>query len=355
MNKTFTNFRAAVDSFPLGEKYVGLLKPGRYSGFDTLTTRGALDISIGHSGKLKKTGTDNNYAPNYGALMFSTGTIYHSDEVVQLQVQGNSGNPSPRIDFVIAENSYQEIQGGTPVIFSIIQGAMGGTEPVLSNPAKQVHVGTIKIVANGYLYTDITYTPKVAPLLGDVTYNEFSTMINQYVNIPVADETKRGIARTGTQVEVNDGIEALAYVTPKTLHSKKATQTKEGIVRMATDTEILEGSATNLPVSAKQFRGKDRKVDLTADYILKPEDIGVVFINKGAGLIEISVPPSLGENVFFGFLAMNGNIKLKTVSGNVSISAQANKLLQTNGLNTGMLLESVGTDAYILIGNLKNS
>lgn len=354
MNKTFTNFRDPVDSFPLGEKYIGILKPGRYSGLDSMITRGALDISIKNTNKVRKTGPDNNYAPRHGALIFGTGIIYHREDDVQLKVNSNSGNGNIRIDYVIAENTYQEIAGGTPVIFSIIEGPPDGTKPVLSNPAKQIHIGTIKIAGNGYIFTDLTYVPAMAPMIGDLTFEEITTIINNSFNIPDATVEVKGISRIATQEEVNEGANDKALVTSKSLHSKKATQTTEGISRMATDSEILDGTAQNLNVSAKQFRGKDRKVDLNANYTLKASDVGVVFINKGAGMIDISVPPGLGDNVFFGFIAMNGNIKVKTISGSVTISAQANKLLQTNGLNTGMLLESVGTDSYILMGNLKN-
>lgn len=350
--KTFTNFRASVDSFPLGEKHIGIFKPGRYNGFDKMITRGALDITINHSGKVRKTKTNNTYANAHGVLLFGTGTIFHSDEDVQLQVQSNTGNPNIRIDYVIAENSYQEIAGGTPVIFSIITGPADGTLPVLSNPAKQVHIGVITLNANGYLYTDLVYKPVLAPILGDVTYNEFVTMINEYVDIPDADGNTKGIVQTATQAEVEAGSEAIKYVTPKGLHNKKATKTKEGIIRVATRSEIITGDAENLAVSAKDIRGKDNKESLDLSYTITANDLGKIFLGNGLATITITVPTGLPENFWFGCIAVGSNIKI--IGSGTTIKVQSGKVAETKSLNSSILVESVSANDYVVLGNLKS-
>ena len=42
--KIFTKYRDKVESFPLGEENIGILKPGRYTGFDLLSFSGTLII-----------------------------------------------------------------------------------------------------------------------------------------------------------------------------------------------------------------------------------------------------------------------------------------------------------------------
>lgn len=352
--KLFTTFKAAVDSFPQGEQNVGLLKPGRYSGFDNIITRGALDISITHSGLIKKTGKDNNYAPNFGALMFGTGLILHDDDHIELTIASNSGNASPRVDYIIAENTYQEVQGGTPIIYSVIQGPAGGGEPTLPNPQKQVLIGRIIIAANGYLFTNLTYEPSRTPLPGDLTYAALTTIINQVVNIPVADTTKKGISERATQVEVNDGADDERYITPKGLHNKKATQTTEGIVRMATDVEVINGDEENVAVSAKQFRGKGNKVSLSSNYVLTKNDNGKIFVGNGSTQIVVTVPIGLGTNFHAGFIWGSSSIKLVAGSG-VALKVFAGKLMEIKDQSTPILLEAdTSENSYFVMGNLKS-
>lgn len=352
--KLFTTFKAAVDSFPQGEQNVGLLKPGRYSGFDNIITRGALDISITHSGLVKKTGKDNNYAPNFGALMFGTGSILHDDDHVELTIASNSGNVNPRTDYIIAENTYQEVQGGTPIIYSVIQGPSNGDEPTLPNPQKQVLIGKVIITANGYLFTNLIYEPAKTPLPGDLTYAALTTIINQVVNIPVADTTKKGISERATQLEVNDGTDDERHVTSKGLHNKKATQTTEGIVRMATDAEVRDGEAENLAISAKQFRGKGNKVTLTSNYVLTSNDNGKIFVGNGSTQIVITVPTGLGVNFHAGFIWGSSSIKLVAGSG-VTLKVVAGRLMEIKDQSTPMLLEAdTSENSYFVMGNLKS-
>ena len=353
--KLFTTYRAPVDSFPVGEQNVGLLKPGRYNGFDTMITRGALDISIVHNSVIKKTQKDNTYSPNYGAILFGSGLILHDEDEIPLKVDSNSGNGNQRIDYVVVENTYQEISGGTPPIYSIIKGPSNGTEPTLSNPAKQVLIGKIYIIANGYLYTDLTYVPERVPLIGDMTYNMLTAIINNAVSVPNADTTRRGIVQQSTQVEVNEGTNNDKYVTPQGLHSKKASTVAEGIAQFASDTEMVEGNAANRMISAKQFRGNDRKKPLTSSYTLKASDVGTVFIGMATSTIEIYIPAGLPENIWWGFISVTCNIKINSSGGGVSVIAAPNKVAETKSLNSSILVESVSQNTYVVLGSLKNA
>ena len=353
--KLFTTYRAPVDSYPLGEQNIGLLKPGRYSGYDLMITRGALDISIKHSGTVRKTGKDNNYAPLYGAILFGSGIILHDEDNINLVVDSNSGNANVRTDFVIVENTYQEISGGTPPIYSIIKGPSDGTLPILPNPSKQILIGRIYIEGNGYLFTNLTYVPERAPLPGDITYQSIIQIVTQSINIPNASTTQRGIVQQSTQDEVNTGTEDTKYITPKGLHNKKADQNSEGIIRVAKDSEIIAGDATNLAINAKQFRGKDRKVSLDTSYTLKNEDVGKIFLGMGSSTIDIYIPNNLdfNSNLWWGFISVNCNIRISDSGGGVTLLKPAGKLAETKGLNCTMLLESLGSNKYVVAGTLK--
>lgn len=351
--KFFTNFKAAVDSFPLGEQKTGFMKPGRYNGYDTMSTNGALNIIITHSGLLKKTGKDNNFLPNFGALMFPTGQILHDEDQIPLVIDGNSGNNNVRTDLIIVEHTYQEVSGGTPVSYSVIKGPNNGTVPTLTNPQKQVLIGKVTITPNGYLFTDITYIPELSPLPGDITYNVLTQYINQVVNIPIADESTLGISRRAGLSEVIVGLNDTAHVTPLKLHNKIASTTERGLVQRATDTEVLNGDEDTKYVTSKQLRGKGLKVALTGNYTLNANDHGKIFINNSGNLISITVPTGLGTNVHFGFIAGLNNISIVGNSG-VVIRLPSNKLAETKGLNTAILLESNSVaNEYFLLGSLK--
>ena len=64
-SKVFTQFRDPVNSYPLGEMNLGVFRPGRYSGFDTMTGS-SLSINITHSGRIKKS------SPTVGGVITET-------------------------------------------------------------------------------------------------------------------------------------------------------------------------------------------------------------------------------------------------------------------------------------------
>lgn len=355
MKKFFTNFRAAVDSFPLGEQKTGFMKPGRYNGYDKIETNGALNITIGHLGILKKTGVDNQFMPNFGAIMFPSGQILHDDDqAINLVIESNSGNGNKRYDLVIAEHTYQQVSGGTPVYYSIVKGPSNGTIPVLPNPQKQVLIGIVEINANGFQYSDLKYTPERAPLPGDLSYQVLSTYINQVVNIPDANETQKGISARATQTQTNLGQDDERHITPLKLENKRANETSFGLVIKSTDNDILIGDNDSKYVTPRQVRGKGLKVSLTANYTLTPQDHGKIFINNSGNPITITVPTGLGTNVHFGFISALNNIMIAGTTG-VTIKTPPNKLPETKSLNVSMLLESNSVqNEYFLLGSLKN-
>jgi hypothetical protein len=242
--KIFTTFRAAVESFPLGEQNVGLFKPGRYSGFDTMdqSLSGGLSIEISHSGAINKTQSDGNQAPSYGSILMPTGIIIHDDETLNFNIQSNAGNLNPRIDWLICENEYQAVEGGTPAFYSIIQGPGDGTPPVIPDPTKQILLGTITIEPGSSSYTGLTYTPSLANLPGDLTYEQLTNIINNVVVFPDATNTLKGIAMLATFAELEAGVITNKIVTPFILGQLIANETRKGLSRKASNADINTGT-----------------------------------------------------------------------------------------------------------------
>lgn len=242
--KIFTTFRAAVESFPLGEQNVGLFKPGRYSGFDVMeqSLSGGLSIEIKHSGTINKTQNDGNQAPAYGSILMPTGIIIHDDETLKFNVQSNTGNLNQRIDWLICENEYQAVEGGTPAFYSIIQGPNDGTEPVIPDTTKQILIGKLKIEAGSSSYTGLTYEPSIANLPGDLTYQQLTNIINNVVVFPDATNTIKGIAMLATFAELEAGVITNKIVTPYTLAQLLANETRKGLSRKASSADISAGT-----------------------------------------------------------------------------------------------------------------
>lgn len=163
----FTNYRSAVESFPLGQQKIGLLKPGRYNGFDTLTNLGSNQYRLSHSGShVRKTNIDNEAENTFGAIIMPNGIIIHEDEHVDLTILGGGSNTTVR-SLIICQLDYAQVVGGVPAQYSVIQGT-DASIPTLTNPAKQVAIGVVTI-RNTVSITNVIYEPIPAPLPGDLT------------------------------------------------------------------------------------------------------------------------------------------------------------------------------------------
>lgn len=357
--KQFTTFRQAIESFPLGERNVGILKPGRYNGFDSVSSLGGLDIEIGHLGlvpKTDKTGTPDN---NFGAIMMPTGIVIHETGRPRLTINTNSGNNNLRVDLVICEHEYQPVQGGTPAIYSIIQGPIDGGTPTLPNPEKQIIIGRIKVQPNGYQFSDISYEVEMTPLPGDLTYIKLSQLITQSFTVPDATINEKGKAALATQDEVLSGSVSNKIVTPLTLKGLTANEDRRGLSEVATNQEVLAGLDDERYITPKKLKANLMALSLKKEYIesdrtLTAEDNGKVLVSSGSGgQINIIVPPNLPNDYHVGMVWNTRSIRVQGGPG-VNIHKPTNKLPEISTQFCGILLESSGDSVnYFLLGNLK--
>lgn len=191
--KVFTQFRAPVNSYPLGEMNVGPLAPGRYSGFDIMTGT-TLSINIGHSNRIKKSSPSVGGVISeivFGALLMPNGCTIHVEDTgesdgLDFNIDSNTGNANPRYDLVVCEHEYIQTAGGVAPLFFIQKGANDGLVPALAIPKKQVIIGIIKSEPNGNSFAQLTYTKSAVPNLGDSTIQEIlnvlgiPTMFNEF-------------------------------------------------------------------------------------------------------------------------------------------------------------------------------
>ncbi len=240
----FTTYRAPVNSFPTGQRDIGMHKAGRYSGFDLLQSGGALNLILSHTDKVSKTSSTNTTMPVFGSILFKSGIVAHVEDNINLVIETNSGNTMDRNDIIIAENIYQETQGGTPITFSIVKGPINSASiPTVPNPSTQIVLGVLKIAANGFQFSDITYTPSYPALPGDMTYEVLATIINSTVAVPPASTTVEGKTRYATPTEAKAKVLGNAALTPSSLADYQATTTFTGLVRRATSANINGGTS----------------------------------------------------------------------------------------------------------------
>jgi hypothetical protein len=360
MQKQFTTFKSNVESFPLGERLIGLLKPGRYHGYDTMNTLGGLNIRLQHTGTVTKTFKDNSFSNNYGMSIFSTGIVFYDDGVVNLTIATNSGNGNKRTDLIIAENTYQEVQGGTPVSYSIIQGASDGSIPSLPNPSTQILIGKMEILPNGFQFSDLTWLPERPPLPGDLSYTQLIAYINQNVTIPDATTTVKGKARLATSPEVIAGTNTDAIVVPSTLASLTSTEIRRGLSRKATQAEVIGGTNNDAFVTPADMQAALPLVNglkqlISTDITLTASDNGKILVTSGAGgQLTITIPTGLPTNFHVGVIWNTRSAKFVAAAG-TTLALQSNKLPEPSLQYNAILLESSGTvNNYFVLGNLKS-
>lgn len=121
--KQFTKYGAPLESFEYRQAMVGLLKPGRYNGFDTATNVSGLEYNISHTlGNIRKLEDDNvtnTFA--FGAFMTNQGQIYHEDSQVNITLDPEISG-IVRYDALVATVPYSTNSAGNNPTYEIVKG-----------------------------------------------------------------------------------------------------------------------------------------------------------------------------------------------------------------------------------------
>lgn len=237
--KVFTQYKDLVNSYPLGEQTVGILKPGRYSGFNYITGT-TLNIRLKHGLTIMKSSPSNQGQITrtvFGSLLMPTGCTVHVEDTtpnegIALVVDNNIGNTYPRYDLVIAEHEYVNNQGGQQPIIFVQKGPALGVLPTVANPEKQVVIGTIKILPNGSSFLSLEYFKSPVPTLGDEKFDE---LVFRFGLAPLFNEKadKTALALTNQRVlvlendtrvtEIREDLNYLEAVTIEALEQRITT------------------------------------------------------------------------------------------------------------------------------------
>lgn len=157
-----------LDSWEEIQRWVGLLEPGVYRGFDSYSFNGTT-VTLSHTQTgIEKTNKTGDGKSNKTAIILTPqGSVIHEDAAVELVVSTNSGGANDRIDYVVGTHTYQNSSIGVDMVFSILQGPGDGSEPVVSDVYNDVIIGKLIIPAGATDHTSTQYIRESRPGLAN--------------------------------------------------------------------------------------------------------------------------------------------------------------------------------------------
>lgn len=173
--RQFTTYQSDVLSFELREAMLGILNPGRYSGYLVMASNGtpsggSIPIKLQHTGgvqKLPKGGSS--LDPAIGVVVTTQGGIIHEDQEVTLSVTDNSGGGDVKYSLIYLEHTYQDgVEGDNPAIYGVINGTAGGGVPALTSAYKRCIIGVVEMPAGATAFAQLIWDPRPSDnVLGD--------------------------------------------------------------------------------------------------------------------------------------------------------------------------------------------
>ena len=158
--KRFHSFEASLDSFSESLRFLGVLEPGVYRGFDRATFSGtAMTLLHDGTGVSQTNIATDSVDENVAVLITKQGMVIQEDASIgPLTVDNNVGNSQARTDYVIMEHAYAQTEGGATAVYSIIKGPVeSATEPSLTNENTQVLIGKLVIPAGAADHTTTSF------------------------------------------------------------------------------------------------------------------------------------------------------------------------------------------------------
>jgi len=144
-------YLADDSTFDLNTKEVGIIDPGVYRGFGVqLKTTSDLILRRAHTGDgASYVNKLSILVENIGVIKTKQGVLINETETVEITITTNLASLNPRIDTIIVEHEYDEIEGGNPALYSVIEGTPSSdpVAPGLTDPDKQIKIGELYIPA----------------------------------------------------------------------------------------------------------------------------------------------------------------------------------------------------------------
>lgn len=153
--KRYWMFKADDKTADINRWLLGIIPKGLHTGFDaaqinTTTLRLTapdMVLRINHEATGQtETNSSNTATAKIGKIVMPQGIVAAEDAALSFNINANA-SAFKRIDILIATAEYIEIEGGSEVIYSIIQGtpAAEPVAPVLPFPEKQIIIGELTV------------------------------------------------------------------------------------------------------------------------------------------------------------------------------------------------------------------
>lgn len=176
MQKRTFSYLADDLTFDINTRLLGLLPPGLYRGFDA-DLKSGLTLNLVHDKDgLLEVDSELELSDRTGIIITKQGVTIRENAVINVSIPTNAGSADPRIDLIILEHQYQEVEGGTQAIYGVIPG-IPEPNPVagnLTNPNKQVVIGELylpggcaSLDTSGVVWTKRQH-PRFAEALRDI-------------------------------------------------------------------------------------------------------------------------------------------------------------------------------------------
>jgi len=183
----FWNWQDDDSTKNLNHRTLGINEYGRYRGFDAnLSTPGGLTLRLHQNNGFDVTKFD---TPTYtvekrGVLVTKQGVVLHETSAIDLTISAGDAT-HPRIDLIICEHEYVDVQGASVGVYDIIQGTPSANPvaPTLPMPDQiKVVLGTLYVPAGMTALTDagVVYTPSATPTFANDD-NIVMTFKDQYI------------------------------------------------------------------------------------------------------------------------------------------------------------------------------
>ena len=168
--KQFTTFQADILSFELREAMLGIVRPGRVSGYDQIAADGTpslgliyLKVSHSAAGVQKLLNGQSALEDPIGVAITTQGTIIHEDQEIDIDIPWNVGSVYDRWYIVYMEHDYTDAApGANNATYGFIAATFDDSSPnipALTEPYHRVIVGYIRADPFANDINDLEYWP----------------------------------------------------------------------------------------------------------------------------------------------------------------------------------------------------
>jgi len=147
--KQYTTYQADILSFELRDALLGVLKPGRYTGFNLMSEYQAesgnnIYCRFSHTTGINK--YDKASPPvleaQRGIVVSTQGTVIAEDGDVDITIVSSTVF-GDIYHLIYMEHEYTEVQGANPATYGVITGSEGGGRPALTSPTNRIILGYV--------------------------------------------------------------------------------------------------------------------------------------------------------------------------------------------------------------------